>query len=213
MAFDIGETLVDESRIWLRWAGRLGVPPLTMLGAVGAMAALDRMVVEAFHVVRPGLDVGAEIVRWRADDPDGLRENFDADDLYSDVRACFAAMREARVMVIIAGNQPPQALDALERMNLGVDAILISAVLGVEKPAEGFFDAVTAAAGCPPSEIAYVGDRLDNDVLPARKAGMRTVLLRRGPWGYLHAERPEAAHADVVADSLMDLPRRLAQLP
>jgi FMN phosphatase YigB (HAD superfamily) len=122
-------------------------------------------------------------------------------------------MEEAGVKVIVAGNQPPQALDALERMKLGVDSILISAVLGVEKPAEGFFDAVIAAAGCPPSEIAYVGDRLDNDVLPAREAGMRTVLLRRGPWGYLHAERPDAALADVVADSLMDLPRRLAQLP
>jgi HAD superfamily hydrolase (TIGR01549 family) len=213
VAFDVGETLIDESRIWLRWADRLGVPPLTMLGVVGAMAALDRLLVEAFHVLRPGLDVDAEIVRWRADDPDGLRENFDADDLYGDVRACFAALREAGLRVIVAGNQPPQALDALAGMNLGVDSILISAVLGVEKPAERFFDAVTAAAGCPPSEIAYVGDRLDNDVLPARRAGMRTVLLRRGPWGYLHAERPDAELADVVADSLMDLPRQLAQLP
>jgi HAD superfamily hydrolase (TIGR01549 family) len=212
VAFDVGETLIDESRIWLRWADRLGVPPLTMLGVVGAMAALDRMLVEAFHVLRPGLDLGAEIRRWRADDPDGLRENFDADDLYGDVRACFAAMGEAGVRVIVAGNQPPQALGALEQMDLGADAILISAVLGVEKPAQDFFDAVTAAAGCPPREIAYVGDRLDNDVLPAREAGMRTVLLRRGPWGYLHAERPDAARADVVADSLLDLPRQFAQL-
>ncbi len=213
MAFDVGETLIDESRIWLRWADRLGVPPLTMLGVVGAMAALDRMLVEAFHVLRPGLDLAAEITRWRAEDPDGLRENFDADDLYGDVRECFAGLGEAGVKVIVAGNQPPQALAALERMDLGADAILISAVLGVEKPSTEFFDVVTAAAGCPPSEIAYVGDRLDNDVLPARQAGMRTVLLRRGPWGYLHAERPDATLADVVADSLIELPARLAQLP
>jgi HAD superfamily hydrolase (TIGR01549 family) len=212
VAFDVGETLIDESRIWLRWADRLGVPPLTMLGVVGAMAALDRMLVEAFHVLRPGLDLGAEIRRWRADDPDGLRENFDADDLYGDVRACFAALRDVGSKVIVAGNQPPQALTALERMDLGADAILISAVIGVEKPSREFFDVVTAAAGCPPSEIAYVGDRLDNDVLPARQAGMRTVLLRRGPWGYLHAERPDAAVADVVADSLSDLAAQLAQL-
>jgi HAD superfamily hydrolase (TIGR01549 family) len=213
VAFDVGETLIDESRIWLRWADRLGVPPLTMLGVVGAMAALDRLLIEAFHVLRPGLDLGAEIDRWRADDPGGLRENFDADDLYGDVRACFAALGDAGMRVIIAGNQPPQALDALQRMDLGADAILISAVLGLEKPSPGFFDAVVAAAGSPPSEIAYVGDRLDNDVLPARQAGMRTVLLRRGPWGYLHAQRPDAALADVVADSLLELPERLAQLP
>jgi HAD superfamily hydrolase (TIGR01549 family) len=213
VAFDVGETLIDESRIWLRWADRLGVPPLTMLGVVGAMAALDRMMVEAFDVVRPGLDLGAEIRRWRAEEPDGLRENFDTDDLYGDVRDCFAELGDAGMKVIVAGNQPPQALGALERMELGADAILISDVLGVEKPSSAFFDVVTAEAGCPPSEIAYVGDRLDNDVLPARHAGMRTVLLRRGPWGYLHAERPDAAFADVVTDSLLDLPAQLAQVP
>jgi phosphoglycolate phosphatase-like HAD superfamily hydrolase len=35
---------------------------------------------------------------------------------------------------------------------------------------------------------------------------MRTVLLRRGPWGYLHAARPEAAQADLVLDDLSGLP-------
>ena len=33
-----------------------------------------------------------------------------------------------------------------------------------------------------PEEIAYVGDRTDNDVLPAADAGMRPILIRRGPW-------------------------------
>ena len=46
-------------------------------------------------------------------------------------------------------------------------------------------------------------------MLPAADAGMRPVLIRRGPWGYLHAERPDAARATVV-DSLLELPRLLA---
>jgi len=132
--------------------------------------------------------------------------------LYGDVRECFAALRQAGLGVIVAGNQPAQARIALERMNLGADEILISADLGVEKPSGEFFAAVVAAAGCAPGEIAYVGDRLDNDVLPARDAGMRTVLLRRGPWGYLHAERPDAAHADLVIDSLSELPGAILSL-
>ncbi|GAB3902298.1 hypothetical protein GCM10027612_67200 [Microbispora bryophytorum subsp. camponoti] len=41
---------------------------------------------------------------------------------------------------------------------------------------------------------------------------MRTVLLRRGPWGYLHAERPDAARADLVADDLADLVRLVPAL-
>ncbi len=206
VAFDVGETLIDESRIWTRWAERLGLTPLTMLGVLGAMAALDRPHMDAFHVLRPGIDVDAELSRWRADDPGGLRENFDADDLYGDVRPCFAALRATGRKVIVAGNQPPQAQATLEAMDLGADAILISANLGAEKPAPEFFAAVVAAAGCTADEIVYVGDRLDNDVLPARRAGLRTALLRRGPWGHLHAERPDAALADVVVDSLDELP-------
>ena len=61
-----------------------------------------------------------------------------------------------------------------------------------------------------PEEIAYVGDRLDNDVLPAADAGMRPILLRRGPWGYLHARRPEASRATVIG-SLTELPEVLAR--
>ena len=109
--------------------------------------------------------------------------------------------------MIIAGNQPPQARAALEAMDLGADAILISDELGAQKPSAAFFDAVVGVGRRRRrASIAYVGDRLDNDVLPARRAGMRTVLLRRGPWGYLHAERPDAALADVVTDSLAELP-------
>ena len=53
--------------------------------------------------------------------------------------------------------------------------------------------------------IAYVGDRTDNDVLPAADAGMRPILIRRGPWGHLHALRPEAKRATII-DSLDELP-------
>ncbi|MGH9006167.1 MAG: HAD family hydrolase, partial [Acidimicrobiales bacterium] len=54
-------------------------------------------------------------------------------------------------------------------------------------------------------QVAYVGDRLDNDVLPAKAAGMFAVFIRRGPWGHLHARRAEAACADVRIDSLAEL--------
>ncbi len=212
VVFDVGETLVDETRIWSRWADRLGVTRLTMLGVIGAMAALDRPHADAFGIVRPGLDLDAEMAAWAREEPDGLRENFDADDLYPDVRACLDALRRGGRRVIIAGNQPPQARAALEAMDLGVDEILISDELGVQKPAPGFFTAVAAAADTAPDAIAYVGDRLDNDVLPARQAGMRTVLLRRGPWGHLHAARREAALADIVIDTLDELPARLDAL-
>ncbi|GAA2412098.1 hypothetical protein GCM10010404_82540 [Nonomuraea africana] len=202
MVFDVGETLIDETRIWTRWADRLGVTRLTFMGVLGGMAALDRSHRDAFEIVRPGLDVEAEIEAWARDEPESLRNHFDADDLYPDVREALAGLRAAGVQVVIAGNQPTRAYDALVAMDLPVDSIHTSDGWGVAKPAPAFFAKVAAVVGREPGEILYVGDRFDNDVRPAARAGMRTALLRRGPWGYLHADRPEAAEADVVIDDL-----------
>lgn len=209
VVFDVGETLIDETRIWTRWADRLGVPALTFLGVLGGCAALDLPHWRAFELVRPGFDLDAEVARWAADDPDGLRNHFDVDDLYPDVRPALSALRDAGLAVVVAGNQPPEARAALEAMDLPVDAIRTSDEWGIEKPDPGFFAKVAELAGLPAPDIAYVGDRLDNDVLPAADAGMLPVLIRRGPWGYLHAERPEAARTTVI-DSLLDLPGLLA---
>ena len=55
------------------------------------------------------------------------------------------------------------------------------------------------------SRIAYVGDRVDNDVLPALAAGLVAVHVRRGPWGLLH-ETPAGA---IQIDSLAELPEPL----
>jgi len=57
----------------------------------------------------------------------------------------------------------------------------------------------------------YIGDRIDNDILPTRLAGLRTALIRRGPWGYIHAGRAEAELADLQLDSLAQLTFILGQ--
>lgn len=207
--FDVGETLIDETRIWCRWADRLGVPRFAFLGVIGGMAATGRPPTDAFELFRPGLDLDAEQQAWAAEEPGSLRNNFDDEDLYPDVRRALSELQRRGITVIIAGNQPPQAKSALERMDLPVDAVYTSAEWDLEKPAPEFFTKVAVVAGVEPGEICYVGDRVDNDVLPVLVAGMRPVLIRRGPWGYLSAELPEAARATVI-DGLDELPDLLA---
>jgi len=56
--------------------------------------------------------------------------------------------------------------------------------------------------GVAADEIAYVGDRVDNDVEPALAAGMVAVHVRRGPWGHLHDPPQEALRVS----SLDELP-------
>ncbi|WP_285731684.1 HAD family hydrolase [Nocardiopsis sp. ATB16-24] len=210
VVFDVGETLVDETRIFARWADRFGIPHMAFFGTIGGVIATGGTITDAFRLLVPGFDLAAESARWRAEDPDGEREHFGERDLYPDVRPAFKAMREAGLSLVIAGNQPPEAGPTLTAMDLGVDGIGISDDWGVAKPSPEFFERVLGLARATrpdvaAEEILYVGDRVDNDVLPARRAGMRTALLRRGVHGHLHAAGEDAAHADVVLDDLHQL--------
>ncbi len=68
-------------------------------------------------------------------------------------------------------------------------------------------DLITAHAGCRAAEIVYVGDRVDNDVVPAVRAGMKAVFVRRGPWGIAQASWPQVRSASAVRENLIDLPQ------
>jgi FMN phosphatase YigB (HAD superfamily) len=207
VVFDVGETLIDETRIFARWADRFAIPHMAFFGTIGGVIASGGTLTEGFRLLVPGFDLAAESARWRTEDPGGEREHFGERDLYPDVRPAFKTMREAGLSLVIAGNQPPEAGPALAAMDLGADGIGISDVWGVKKPEPEFFDrtlelAARSRPGLAPGEVLYVGDRVDNDVLPAHRAGMSAALLRRGIYGYRHAAAPEAARADLVADDL-----------
>jgi FMN phosphatase YigB (HAD superfamily) len=207
VVFDVGETLVDESRMWSEWAAWLGVSDLTLAGLLGATIARGQHHVEALRMVRPGLDLATER-RARADAgvPDELRPG----DLYPDALPCIAALREIGLVVGAAGNTGAE-VERFLHAGCGVDVVASSDGLGVAKPAPAFFAAIIELVGVEPGRIAYVGDRVDNDVLPAQTAGMLAVHIRRGPWGHLHAAMPEAARADIRIESLAELPGRLAR--
>lgn len=111
----------------------------------------------------------------------------------------------------MAGNQTARAGWLLHELHLGVDLIATSDDWGLEKPSVAFFDKLVEAAGHEPAEIAYVGDRLDNDIVPAAAAGLTTVFIRRGPWGHYYATRPEVSQAHLRIDGLRELPDRLRQ--
>ena len=192
VCFDVGETLIDETREWNGWADFLGVPRLTLFTALGVTMSRGQSLRRVFEIFRPDIDFST--VRQKRAEL-GWRYGFEPDDLYPDVRACLSALKTAGFKVMIAGNQPRESEDSLRALNLPADFIASSAGWGVSKPDPRFFTNVIEAADMPPEDIAYVGDRVDNDVVPARAAGMTAVFLRRGPWGWLHEERPEIQQA------------------
>ena len=200
--FDIGETLIDETRQWTDWADCLDIPRFTFLAVLGGVIARGESHRRVFELLRPDIDIEEEDRRRRSRDQ---RDLYESSDLYPDAVACLESLREAGYRVGLVGNQPEGAEQALQRLGLPFDMLASSAGWGVAKPDPAFFARIAETAGLPAGEIAYVGDRLDNDVLPAKKAGMVAVFLRRGPWGVLHAARPEAQQADIRLDSLIDL--------
>ena len=60
VVFDVGETLLDDTREWGRWADWLGVPRHTFSAVIGAVVSSGRNVVEAFDYFRPGFDLVRE---------------------------------------------------------------------------------------------------------------------------------------------------------
>jgi HAD superfamily hydrolase (TIGR01549 family) len=205
--FDFGETLLCEDRMWARWAAYLGVPAATFRSALDDVIKRGEHHRKAFEHFRPGFDMQAAL-RERAANGDIYL--YEAVDLYPDARPCLAALRARAYRIGIAGNQPIEAEQRIRDLDLGADFIVTSAGLGIEKPSPGFFARIAEIAGAPPAAIAYVGDRLDNDVLPARAAGMVSVFLERGPWGERHAKRADARLADIWLKDLAALPEALA---
>jgi HAD superfamily hydrolase (TIGR01662 family) len=210
VVFDVGETLVDETRTWSAWADWLGIPRLTFLavcGAVIASGSLDHL--EPIRIFRPDLDVREELRKREAA---GVGDRITADDIYPDAVDCLRRVHAAGYRVGVVGNQPARAEAALSALGLPIDLVASSESWGVEKPDPRFFERIATELDLPSAEIAYVGDRLDNDVRPAAAAGMQAIFVRRGPWAWIQAPVDDPPEAALTVNSLAELPESLGRL-
>ena len=205
VVMDVGETLIDETRVWSLWADVLGIPRLTFMAAFGATLAFGgehRDVFDHFG-----------LTDWRARWPEheALYGGFQADDLYPDALPSIGALRASGYRVAVIGNQPAIRTAQLRALGFDVEVMAMSDEMGVAKPAPEFFSRTLELLGSPqPGSVAYVGDRVANDVLPAAAAGMRAIWIRRGPWGVIE-QLPEGVEPALVVDSLTELAERIGQ--
>ena len=197
VVFDVGETLVDEERWWRRLADHGGLQPHVVWAALGVTIAREEE-----HSALWG-HLGIE-------KPTGwYEEPYSLEDLYPDALDCLRRTRQLGFRTGIVGNQT-EVLEAWAREStLPADVVSSSASLGVRKPDPVFFEKVVELMDCPAGEVAYVGDRVDNDVLPAAAAGLVSLHVRRGPWGRL---QPTPQEATLGLDDLATLPEALASL-
>ena len=85
-----------------------------------------------------------------------------------------------------------------------IDVVAASAELGVAKPDRGIFDKAFEMAKCTAQEAVMVGDRLDNDISPAKELGMKTVWIRQDLAIYQNPQKVEE-QPDYIVDDLSEL--------
>ena len=146
VVFDVGETLVDETRIWSDWADWLGIPRLTFMAVLGALIERGGDHLDPLRLFVPGIDIKAEFAK-RADAgvPDDLR----VEDLYPDAVPALRALIAAGYRVGIVGNQPTRAEAVFNGLGLALDFVASSASWGLAKPDPAFFARIAEELAAP----------------------------------------------------------------
>jgi putative hydrolase of the HAD superfamily len=208
--FDVGYCLMDESarfahaNAWLARALRdaghaLGVAELEAAYRAACRAPDPRepsLLVQTLRSVGVSGETTAALRRTVPWDAVPLEP-------YPEAVGVLGQLRTAGFRLGVLANQPASAQADLERVGIAAlcDGVWLSAAVGLSKPDPRFFKLALDAWALAPARVAYVGDRPDNDVAPAKALGLTTVRLRRGP----HAEQParsDAERADVEAGGL-----------
>ncbi len=121
------------------------------------------------------------------------------------VPEALAALRVAGLRLVVVSNSDGTVEQGLADVGLRplLDAVVDSAIVGVEKPAPGIFEAALRIVDVAPSRVLHVGDLLAADVVGARAVGLHAVLLDPfDDWG--DVECPRVADVPALARTLVD---------
>mgnify|MGYP003584444509 FL=1 len=176
--FDIGSTLVEEKQALDDFVNRC-VEKLVQVGIKVSYADYHD---QLLRIAVQGGDPIHEA--WNCFAPNHLerpRWSHEKERLYPQVRSALKALRTRYHLGIIA-NQGNDLSSRLERFGIldDFEIIISSTDIGLSKPDIRIFQLAVEQANIEPSQAIYVGDRVDNDIIPAKKLGMRTIRMRQG---------------------------------
>ncbi len=184
--FDVGSTLVDETEAYDHRVRDM------IAGTNITFQEFDKV---RIALARQGLDGNSAAIKhfgltktpWHSED----------EIPYSDVHCTLAALRQHGYKLGIIANQKPGTAERLDAWGMlqYFDVIAASAEMGYAKPDKEIYEKAFELAGCIAQESVMVGDRLDNDIIPAKAIGMRTVWVRNGL-----AKYQDAGFGENVAD-------------
>ena len=192
--FDIGSTLIDETDCVKKRCEVIiesnNIDRQEFYDRVNECAKTDSYAVRA-----AALYYGAEIPRWYGE----------LEKLYPDTKMILEILSKKYKLGVIA-NQSLGTKERLDNWNIGkyFDVVVASAEAGCAKPDLKIFNLALEQAGCKPNDAVMIGDRLDNDIVPAKQIGMKTVWVRQGFAKY-QIICNESEQPDFIIDSISDI--------
>ena len=193
--FDVGSTLVDETEAYNHRAREM------LLGSDISFEEFDKVRIK---LACEGLDGNSAAISYF-----GLCKTpwHSEDELpYPDAAYCLAYLKNKGYKLGIIANQEEglkNRLDAWDMLRY-FDLIISSAETGCAKPDERIFLLALGSAECDANESIMVGDRLDNDIIPAKAVGMKTVWIKNNTAKYQDFSLGENT-ADFQINSLTEL--------
>lgn len=192
--FDVGSTLVDESLVYQDRFQKI---------AEAANIPYEYVVETALSFYKQNKKGDAEIANLlNVPKP---RWNCNAEHLYSDAESCLKQLCKRYNIGIIAN----QELGTAQRLNsFGIlkyiDLVVASAEVGFAKPDKRIFLTAMQKAHCAPEHAIMIGDRIDNDIIPAKELGMTTVWIKQG-FGQYWTFTSQSEQPDYTISSLSEL--------
>ena len=185
----------------------LGIPRLTFMAVLGAAVERGGGYSRIFD------EFGIDEPIWRARVPEVEERygGFQEQDLYPDARRAVHALAGQGYHVGLVANQPASRTPpSCGRSASTLKSWPCPTRWAWPSRTRAFFARVLEMAGNPdPGQLAYAGDRVDNDVIPAAAAGMRAIWVRRGPWGLI--QHAGSASPALTVDSLDELVDRIGE--
>jgi len=198
--FDLGSTLVDETRVYEK-----RIAHLTEQGHVDREEFI-KAVCRCAETSATPIGTAAELF--------GIGELLPPWDnslerLYPNVPEVLQYLLQKYKLGVIA-NQTPGTEDRLRQWEIAqyFTVIAASAEEGCAKPDPKLFQIALERAECQPHEAIMIGDRLDNDMEPAKRLGMRTIRIRQSLSSY-QKDGSGNRKPDVTIDNLKELKRLL----
>lgn len=192
--FDIGSTLVDESIVYER-----RFKTISELANVSKEHVFQKAIEFYKNNKKGDLEVinllGVNKPKWESQ----------YEMLFDDTELCLRVLSSKYKIGIIA-NQDYGTENRL--INFGIrqyiDVIIASAEEGVAKPDKRIFELALNRTNCKAEQAVMVGDRIDNDIIPAKEMGMKTVWIKQGMGKYWKISN-DYENADYVIDNLSEL--------